>query len=195
MAHGAASFLERIPRGGPRQPRPSAPTRPSGSQSRARAQRPLRASVRPASARRARRLLPQAGEGRRRGKRHPASSPRCRSLLRPAARHPKPVPADPRSPAPVPHLRRAPAPGAPPGPAVYTGSDVCGRPRPRPRRPLRFPRPEPTLPSCWLGGGGEARRFLHASKPSRHPVGGLGCVLVDLSLKLTTETLIARQHT
>lgn len=130
--------------------RPSEPTRPQGSQSRARAERPLRASVHPASARRARRPPQQTSEGRRRGKRSSPRSPRCQPLWRPVACRPQSAPADPRPPAPVPHLRRAPAPSSPPGPAVYTGSDVRGRPRPRPRRPLRFPaRAHPPPRASW----------------------------------------------
>lgn len=113
-----------------------------------------------------------------------------------ATRRPLPL-ASPRRPEPAGDRTspaKRPGSGAPPGPAVYTGSDVGGRPRPRPRRSLRFPRPEPTLPSCWMGGG-EALRSLPVSRPSRNPAEGLGCVLAYLSLKLMIEPLIARHHT
>lgn len=129
-----------------------------------------------------------------RGERSSASSPRCQPPSRPAARRPQPAPADPRPPVPAPHLRRAPAPSVPPGPAVYTGSDVRGRPRPRPRRPLRFPGRSPPSPRArWAAA--QLSVSPGASRPSRRPAGGLGCVLTGLSLKLMTETLIARHST
>lgn len=91
------------------------------------------------------------------------------------ARPPQPALADPRPQTPVPHLRRAPVPGAPPGPAVYTGSDVRGRPRPRPRRPLRFPGRSPPSPragwavsqlSVFFGLANLARTLLGVSTAS-----------------------------
>lgn len=156
-ADWSAGFRERVPAPArplrPRRPEGAPPAPPAprlrGSpthtrrpRSRARAGRPLRASVRPASAPRARRPPQRTGKGREPAAPRPAapSGAAPRELVQspaPAAAH-RPPPSPPacareRPLAPSPHLRRAPAPNAPPGPAVYTGSDVSGPAPPPPQ--------------------------------------------------------------
>lgn len=141
-----------------------------------------------------------------------SGAPRARPVTSPG--HPlasPPACARERPLAPAPHLRRASAPSAPPGPAVYTGSDVSGPappppqadagvaadPGPRSRPPSREPGgggPElPTpgdedLPVVQLGRG--LRTGVQSPQGHPHPplwlgprASGVSCVLTYLLLK------------